>query len=284
MFADALPTLAAAILAVVGDALRAGALVAALLAPGYVWGRVLFGRRPIPTADRWVFALGLSLASFVVGAFVLNWTPWGLQRATWATWFVVVVVGGILVLIARGDVPGAPSATARVAARARRPASIQVVAAIVLVAMAYAVSYLGAVRQPREGFTQAWIVPIEGRSVATAGFGLTNHEDVPRRFDVELWWNGTLQQRFEGVLLRPGEAWTEELAVAGYATPGELALVAFRDGEAAAHRRVALGLGGAGHGGGPPDERAAPADAPPLWLDRSSSPVHARPPEAEATR
>lgn len=264
MFLDALSTLGASLLAVGADVLRALALVAALLAPGYVWGRVLFGRRPIPETDRVVFALGLSLASFVIGAFALNWTPWGLQRATWATWFVLTVVGGILVLLARGDVPTAPSAAARSAAAALRGSAREVVAAIALLGMAYAVSYVGVVRQPHDGFTQAWIVPIEGRGAATAAFGLRNHEDGPRRYQVEVWWNETLQRRFDDILLRPGDAWTEELTVVGGSASGELTLVAFRDAEAAAHRRVTLTFAGEGHDAGARDHDDGSATASPL--------------------
>src|SRR5918997_6967724 len=60
-----------------------------LFLPGYGLTAALENRQLSPP-ERLLFSVGLSLALTVLAGLVLSWTPWGLQRGSWA-----VLLGGM---------------------------------------------------------------------------------------------------------------------------------------------------------------------------------------------
>lgn len=215
-----------------GDLLRAVVVVVVVLAPGLVWVRAIFGRRAIPLADHAAFALALSLMGYVLGAFALHGTPWGLQRTTWAGWFLALVASGLVVALRRG-------AGASILRRPHRPspgAVFEIAVLIALVGTAYAVARVGAVAQPRPGFTQAWVLP-DASVDARVRIGLSSAEAEPTTYRIEARLDGVLVERYEDVTLAPSESWTGQLDLAEGAA-GVLEAVVFRRSETVPYRRV----------------------------------------------
>jgi len=66
------------------------ALPLVLLLPGYAITAALFPKGAIGVSERLLLSLGLSICVTALGGVILNWTPWGLQPASWA-----VLLGGI---------------------------------------------------------------------------------------------------------------------------------------------------------------------------------------------
>ena len=160
----AVVTLGLALVGWPGGALRLIlGLLLTLALPGYALTEALFPRPTLDATNRLLFTCGLSLVATILGGFVLNWTPWGLQPESWATLLSYLTLGGCLVAIVRRPVTS-PSA--------QRPAlPIDPGQALLfgLAALTLAGSVLiargEAAQRPAPDVVQLWMLPGESQAI-----------------------------------------------------------------------------------------------------------------------
>ena len=188
------------------------ALVAILLAPGYLLLRTLYPRGGPRDAERIALILGCSLAVTVIVGLLLQLTPGGLTTASEA-WGI----GGVLAVLA------AAAAARGVAARRReqpsrgpRPSALLLARRTLpwvlfglLGVAAYAIAHRGASSVARRSaFTQLWLIPRDGR--LQVGVSSFEHHETP--FHVSVTAGHLSIARFK-FTLDPGSTYTKEIAV-----------------------------------------------------------------------
>jgi uncharacterized membrane protein len=212
----------------------------ALALPGYALTTALFRGRATRVAERLVLSLGLSLAVTVVGGVLLDWTPWGLQARSW-----VLLLGSITL-----------SATAWTAYQERgRPLThtgrpwmgldrsgwTRLALAALVMSLAVTVGITGALLQPRPGFTQLWMLPVDALS---ARVGVHNMEGMRVQYRLQVLADGTCALQWPLIDLEHNEQWERTIELSSeLPDPGLLEAVLCRvDAADTTCRRVALRL------------------------------------------
>jgi len=182
-----------------------------LFLPGYAIVAAAFGSRELAPPKRLLLSVAVSLMVLVLGAFVLNVFPFGLETASWAVLLPLVVIAGCRAAAVRRDRPR----RARAARPALpRPATGSLVlfglaAAIALGALALAERPLPA--ENAKGFTALWMLPTDKSEDAVAiGVDSNQHDAHSYRLRVSL---GKDQSKTYRVDLDPGEERVYELDV-----------------------------------------------------------------------
>lgn len=225
---------AARLLATVGLVLLAGQAVRLALVPSR--GR---GTGPASCLERWSWVIALGLVVPVLGVFVLDAVPTGINRTGWAVLFgTVTLAGGTAAWVRHGR----PSPRPRL--RPRRPSTVGGLATVVAVALAGAALWVGvgsAAAVPEPGFTQLYLVPrppAAGPVSAPAGsvLGVQNFENQQVRYRVELWSDAATPVRSWTIDLGPGQQWQDTIS-----SPAATHATLFRGTEGTPYRQVWLG-------------------------------------------
>jgi Protein of unknown function (DUF1616) len=242
-------------LAVTAAVTVAAALVTGLIAgggPGIAWLRVLAGvplvlvlpgyaltafglpgRSPrgfSPVLWRGLWTVGLSLAVAVLGGLVLNLTPAGLTRVSWAILLAGVTILALAVtawLRTRSLRTSSPRSSSPRSGRGRRPTRPTGVAAgyaVAALALAGAATWLAVASggwQQTPAFAQLWLVP-GTTTTGTATLGVRSAYPDARAFRLVLK-NGTRQEGAWDFTLTPGQTWRRTIpAPAGQRLTAEL--------------------------------------------------------------
>lgn len=188
--------------------------------------------------ERLTLSVGLSLALAALGGLLLNWTPWGLTAASWASFLVAVTLLGIAVALGR--------TRRRPAVRVRGPSIRAVIVHGLLFALAgsvLAASLMGARRgaeqQTQAGFTQLWLVPLdETREVAR--LGIRSQELEEATYQLRLESGERLLHHWPAIKLEPGQQWETEVVVQKGAGEALVASLGRSEFPAAEYRRAFL--------------------------------------------
>jgi hypothetical protein len=178
-----------------------------LLAPGYAIVAATFARRDLGWQRAALLSLALSLATLVIGSFLLNYAPGGIRDVSWAILLPLVTIGCCR------------------AAALRRPKSAKLAlpkprigrrdAAFVLggVALGAAALVLAMTTLPAEnarGYTELWVTPEASRTggAATIGVGSNEQHEISYVLRTRVGDGTPAIRRFT---LRPGEERTIRL-------------------------------------------------------------------------
>ncbi len=204
--------------------------------PGYALAAALFGDGSVQRVERVLISLGLSIAVAILSGFILNWTPLGLNAATWAFVLVGVTLGAsALAWWRRSSVPqpqARPSASLQLSARD----GVLFALAGVIALLALTVARVGAVQQPQLGFTQLWMVPVSDQSVQ---IGLTNIEAQPVTYRLVLRRGTRSLQEWPALALQPGQQWNVQVVLPSSDVSNLEVLLYRSDAPDQVYRRVA---------------------------------------------
>jgi uncharacterized membrane protein len=195
-----------------------------LLFPGYALVTALFRTQPLPTAETWLYSVGLSITIVAFTGLALNVSPAGLTPRTWtvAVGLVTVVLAAISLArrLRRGAEEtgtGARNSTGVDAGTARfRPRpflslgqSLLFALAGAIAVVAISVAVMGAVNQrPTSDLTSLWALPTGSGGGAT--MGVTNGSGQSAHLRVVLAdARGTIREW--PVELGPNETWQTEI-------------------------------------------------------------------------
>lgn len=189
----------------------AAALPLTLFLPGYAVVAAAFGSRELAPPKRITLSVAVSLMVLVLGAFVLNVFPFGLETASWAVLLPLVVIAACRGAALRRQPPDGRRAGRRALPR---PATGSLVIgaaalAIAIAAIAYAERPLPA--ENAKGFTALWMLPTDSSEEAVA-VGVVSNQQDPRAYRLRVRL-GKDQSKTYRVDLDPGEERVYEVDV-----------------------------------------------------------------------
>ena len=127
-----------------------------LVLPGYALTAAMFPKRAFGIPERLVFSLSLSLIIVILGGLALNIMPFGLRASSWAVLLGVITLGAIGVALARRRGEGMqPGQSRRWNIGLSIPQGVLIGLAMVVLSGTVVMSFIGAAKQPRPGFTDS---------------------------------------------------------------------------------------------------------------------------------
>lgn len=178
-----------------------GAAILDAVAPRYRLGSL----------ERWAISIGISLGIAILGGFLLNLMPQGLQASTWALLLGLVTLGAVGVSFLKhrempAEVPAAGS-------KPPAPAVILMVLSAILV--------IGAVGLARasttslsSNFTQLWMTPAGSSQPNVLDVGITNMEATTVNYWLVVNRGGQQIQLWSSIQLKPGQTWSSSINLA----------------------------------------------------------------------
>jgi uncharacterized membrane protein len=248
IFIVIISTLIMGVLAILAIPARIVTIPLVLLLPGYALLAALFPKRSLGFAETFVFTLCLSLIVVMLGGFILNLLPPGLNTISWAIFsgcFTLTASAIALIRRARQNFtsPGQPHPLS-IALTTRQAlflglAGVVVCAAIVL-------SIVGAKQQPRAGFTQLWMLPTTGKQTgASIQLGMNNQEATIMNYTLTVDMNGKVVKTWSSIHLGPDMQWNTTLRLdrTGIARSTKVEAMLYRnDAPTKIYRHVVLWL------------------------------------------
>jgi uncharacterized membrane protein len=258
---------------------RLGLSLLLLYLPGYALTTALFPAWRLDGPERLLFSLALSLAVVVLSGLILNWTPWGLQTITWVIWLgaITLAAGGVALARWRKRLLGpaddhravlesvsavlaavhsntASSQSEQLAtreARAHRPLAIRQWLALglagLLAVAAVGLAQIGAAEAPTAGFTQLWLLPVDGGDASAVRLGVYNREAVDVSYQLRLEYDGAALYEWPAIVLHPGATWETVVTLPPLPAVGDTvtAMLSRPDSRTTPYRQVRLwrGLG-----------------------------------------
>ncbi|HEV7237304.1 MAG TPA: DUF1616 domain-containing protein [Ktedonobacteraceae bacterium] len=186
--------------------------------PGYTLTEVLFHQKLLNGTYRLVLSLGLSLALAILGGFILNALPGGLQALSWAVFLGLLTTAfALLVAYLRRRVQGR-----EVQVQGIRPLKLRFSISAYLVVLAAAMAILsvlyaviGVEQQPHPGFTQLWMLPAAQNGTSSAvNLGIRSFEATTVTYRVTMTMNGQTLRIWPSVVLKPDQTWNQVVPIA----------------------------------------------------------------------
>ncbi|HCI82129.1 MAG TPA: hypothetical protein DHW02_20845, partial [Ktedonobacter sp.] len=169
-------------------------------------------------SHRLLFSLGLSLALDIVGGFILNILPIGLQALSWAVFLglLTTVLCFPIVYLRRG---AQLRAIQPLRFRFNGFAFLLFGLAIVVAILSVLYSIIGVEQQPHPGFTQLWMLPAtqNGQGCAVR-LGVQSSEAASVTYRVVMTTNGSQVTTWPSVVLAPQQEWNRLVPVTVGAT------------------------------------------------------------------
>jgi uncharacterized membrane protein len=183
------------------------ALPLVFVLPGYTLTEAMFHKRALEASHRLLLSLGLSLAIDILGGFILNMLPAGLQARSWAVLLgLLTAVFSLLVgYLRRGtQLYGAQSARFRFTIYEFILFGLATTVAILSVQY----SAISLAQQPHPGFTQLWMLPsVQAEKSCAVRLGVRSFESTSVTYRIVMTMNGTQVMTEPSVVLAPQGEW-----------------------------------------------------------------------------
>ncbi len=183
----------------------------ALFVPGYAIVAATFARRDLGWPRTALLSLALSLATLVIGSFLLNYAPGGIRDTSWAILLVLVTIACCRAAALRRPKSGGPALPRP---RIGRHDAVFVLGGLALAVAAVVLAMTTLPARNARGFTELWATPQVHGTRGSAEVGVGSEEQHKTSYVLRTRvGNGTpAVRRFT---LRPGEERTIRL----YAAP-----------------------------------------------------------------
>lgn len=190
--------------------------------PGYALATAIFDGSERSGIERTLMIVGLSFVIIVLGAVLLHFLPWGLQRWTWMLLlYAIVVICCAVTVYRRGGVlikfPDLDQALTLI------NVSALIKAGMFVVAGGIAISALWMARSAEEyanrfehtPFTQFWMLPTpnEANNIAVK-IGVQSSESNPVAYRLQISIDGKAVFEKSDLKLNPGERWERTITIA----------------------------------------------------------------------
>lgn len=173
-----------------------------LFLPGYALTAATFARQRLEPPLFLTLSVSLSLIALVLGALLLHFLPGGLRAVTWALLLPLIVLAACRVAALRRPPPQAPRGRPlpRISKREGALLGGGLACTVAALALAAAILPAGEVR----GYTQLWMLPVDGSRQATVQVGVTSQETqaIGYRLRIRVHRREDVEHRFR---LAPGE-------------------------------------------------------------------------------
>ncbi|MBE3558699.1 MAG: DUF1616 domain-containing protein [Ktedonobacteraceae bacterium] len=193
------------------------ALPLIFLLPGYTLTELLFYRSLLGPSYRLLLSLGLSIAIAILGGFILNLFPAGLQTTSWAIYLSVVTAVFSLVtawLRRRRQVQHPPEPQERMRISLYDGLLLALAAIVASLSIVYA--SVGAARQSYPGFTQLWMLPAnQANNSCTVSIGVRNFETrtITYRVTMAAGQQQESLMTWPAIKLAPQKEWSQLVSI-----------------------------------------------------------------------
>lgn len=181
--------------------------------PGYALIETLFPRQSFDRVYYFVLSLGLSLVIDILGGFILNMVPGGLQAKSWAVFLGALTAFFSLLAVflhRKRPVDEIQAPKNRLALHEYILLGLSIV--VVILSLQYSVT--DAIQQPRPGFTQLWIFPSShAQQTCAIDLGMQSFEANSVTYKVSVLVNGVQVKRWSTVVLAPQEKWDHQVPI-----------------------------------------------------------------------
>lgn len=178
-------------------------LLLVLVLPGYTLAAAAFPTPTLARSERLLYTGGLSLIVTILGGFVLNWLPWGLQPTSWALLLSYVTLGGsIVALVRRAPIT---SAVQRAPIRLGGGQALLLGLAALAVVGALLVAQSEAAQRPAPDVVQLWMLP--GASGASVRLGVITSGPVGGDYRLVLQRGGYTLREWPALRLADADRW-----------------------------------------------------------------------------
>jgi uncharacterized membrane protein len=222
-----------------------------LVFPGYVLTEAIMPRRPQGLPEQILLTVGLSVVVAILGGFILDRLPAGLQATTWALLLGTLILGGCLYLYLvrrRATHENEPMTEMLPAPRPKpTPWQIGLITLIgLLVVGSLAFTVYGAQHQPSPGFTQLWILPgTSTTTTASVQFGVKNEEGATVTYHLQVQENGVAIRDYATITISSNGTWETTLTLPTPPKRTSVAVTLYRtENPTTVYRSVLLWLGG----------------------------------------
>ncbi len=178
--------------------------------PGYVLLRAMkpFGTS---TAERTVYAAGISIAVCLLCGLILNWAGW-LRPGGWALGLAALVCFTALFGL-RKERDAASFAPQTLGSRLRLWQEAVFGVALFIACGAYFLAVRDEADQRQFKYTELWMIYGSPRAPGQLIVGVKSAEDDLRQFDMEVAIDGRTIGMWHALALEPGDSWTREITV-----------------------------------------------------------------------
>jgi uncharacterized membrane protein len=194
------------------------ALPLVFVMPGYTLVEALFHKRSLDTSHRLLLSLGLSLTIDVLGGFILNMLPIGLQAISWAVLLgLLTTVFSLWVAYLRRG--GQLNRTQLVNLRITIYEYLLLVLAAIVAILSILYATIGAAHQPYPGFTQLWMLPaVQTGKSCTVHLGIRSFESTPVTYRITMTVQGIPTASWSTIALAPQEQWSRAVPISSKLT------------------------------------------------------------------
>jgi hypothetical protein len=183
-----------------------------LFVPGYALITALIPNLNISRLERFVYAIGLSLAVIILSGLVLNITSWGLQQTSWLlTVTMITIIASAIGILRRKQIPSKESTSVRFYLPLRH--GILLALAIVVIGLALKLTLTPQSLNNIQGYTSLWIVPEPMDQPDTFLVGIHSQELENTQFNLKVTYNHSLQQEWSDISLTPGDNWQQSITL-----------------------------------------------------------------------
>jgi len=183
----------------------------AFILPGYTLVAAIYGQRTLATEIHIVFAIALSVSMIALGGLLLNFTDAGLNTTSWLIYLsVLTLVASGLALLRRQRSNSFTSPDFSLNFSWSQAAMCGM--AVVLAFVAIRTARIGIDAQPRESFTELWMLPPTQDEVQ---IGIQNEEGILTSYRLVVRSGDDVLAEWNNVELKPGEQWQEQFSAAG---------------------------------------------------------------------
>jgi hypothetical protein len=199
---------------------------------GYATSRALLRPGAVGVVERVATSIALAVASGVAVSLVLDLTPWGLTRRSWAAAFAVVTVGASWIAGIRARTP---TAVTRLAVNLRPRDAIWFTLAAMVLAAALTLAITPLPSRLAGGYTQLSVAPRRGG----AELEVASSEHHVSVYRLVLIIDGQPARQWAHLRLPPGAHWSAAVATTARTVEARL----YRAGDARPYRDVKVSLG-----------------------------------------
>lgn len=189
------------------------ALPLVLFLPGYAFTAASLPRLRRWSAEGLAVDLGTSIALTVLAGLALDFTPWGLERRSWALALAgITVVAAAVGRLRRGAAGHAPRGRERMRLSTMQLALLAT--ALLLGAAAVGISRLGAIQKDQQStFTQLWMLPASESTGTALRIGIGNDEGSLETYRLVLRAGARTLASWPRIVVRAGRRWETEIAL-----------------------------------------------------------------------
>ena len=213
-------------------------LIQGFVLPSYALGAAILPNRQLGLL-RGVLAIGMNIALVILGGFVLNLLPTGLDTSAWSVFSTIVTLAaaGLAYWHERHSFP-------QRATPVRTPLRVGnwlvVAATLVILGISFGLSQWGAEIQPRPGFTQLWLVPVDRSHPSMMQLGVRNEENTALAYRLDLYIDGAIVRTWDSIELQRDTQWESVEDISAVVDEGsQLELLLYRmDAPTQVYRRV----------------------------------------------